>query len=136
MATSSTVTAGTNATATQYNDLRTDALTQYIRFFFEIKGTLTVANTQATITVPVSGSACTLTKFKHKIVSGTSATITLKRNSDTIKSGVSSTTTYANETSGLSNTSLSDGDELVIDITAVSGSPETLRVLVYATETI
>lgn len=133
MSVSSVAVAGTNATATQYNDLRTDAITQYRRFYFEIKGTLTVATGQSTITVPAS---MTVTKIKHKIVSGTSATITVKVNSSTIKSGISATTTYANETSGLSNTSLVEGDELVIDITGISASPATLRVLVYATETI
>lgn len=134
MATSSAVVAGTNATATQYNDLRTDAITRYVRFYFEIKGTLVVANTQATVTVPVSGSSMTITKIKHKIVSGTSATITVKRNSDTVKASVSATTSYADETASLTNTSLTDGDELVIDITGVSASPATLRVLVFATE--
>jgi hypothetical protein len=136
MSTSSAVTAGTNATATQYNNLRTDAITRYVRFYFEIQGSLVTGTGLGTITVPVSGSSMTVTKIKHKIVSGTSATVTVKVNSSTIKSGITATTTYADETASLSNTSLADGDELVVDITGVSGSPSTLRVLIFATEVI
>jgi hypothetical protein len=133
MSTSSAVTAGTNATATQYNNLRTDAITRTRYLWFEIKGTLTVANGQATIAIP---NSMTVTKIKHRIVSGTSATITVKQGAGNIKASITSTTTFASETSGLTNTALVEGDEVVIDVTGISASPTTLRVLVYVTETI
>jgi hypothetical protein len=133
MSVASAIVTGTNATAAQYNNVRTDAITRTRYLVFEIKGTLAVATGQATIPIP---NSMTVTKIKHKIVSGTSATITVKVNSSTIKASVSATTSYASETSGLTNTSLVEGDEVIIDITGISGSPATLRVVVYVTETI
>lgn len=130
MSQSTAVTAGTNATASQYNNLRTDAITQYRRFWFEIPGTLVVANDQATIVVP---AAMTVTKIKHKVKSG-SCTFRVQADSTDVKAGIAASTSYANETS-ISNPSITEGQELNIDITAVS-SADTLRVLVYATETI
>lgn len=132
MSTSSAVTAGINATATQYNDLRTDAITRYIRYWFEVAGSLSVADDQQTITVPATQ---TVTKIKHRVKSG-SATMNVKKVDGTvIKNGISVGTSYASETSGFTNTALSEGDELKLDLTAVS-SADTLRVLIYATETI
>lgn len=132
MSVSSGVTAGVNATAQQYNDLRTDAITQYRRFWFEVAGSLSVLDEQMVIAVPAN---MTITKIKHRVKSG-SATLRVKKTDGTIiKSGISVGTSFANETSGFSNTSLSEGDELQLDLTGVSAA-DTLRVLIYATETI
>lgn len=133
MSTSSPATAGTNATAQQYNDLRLDAITRKVRVLMSIKGILVVSNGQVKIPIP---AAMTLARICHIIRSGTSATITVKRNTDTVKSGISVTTTYAVETTGLSNTSFAAGDDLILDITAVSGSPTDISVLVEFTETL
>lgn len=133
MATSSTATAGTNATAQQYNDLRLDAITRKVRPLMSIKGVLVVANGQVKIPIP---SEMTLSRICHLIQSGSSATITIKRNTDTVKSGISTTTTYTVETSGLSNTTFAAGDVLILDITGVSGSPTDISVVVEFTETL
>ena len=44
---SSAVVAGTNITADQGNNIRTDALTRYVRFLFEVKGALVVGDNQS-----------------------------------------------------------------------------------------
>jgi len=133
MSISSDTTAGTNATATQYNDLRTDTITQLRRFFFEIKGTLVTGDGLQVIPLPVD---MTITKIKHRVVSG-SATLRIRNatTGDVIKSNISIGTSYGNETTGLANTTASEGDEISVDLTGVS-SADTLRVLVYATEII
>lgn len=132
MSESAAAVAGTNATAEQYNDLRTDAITRLVRFYFNIEGSISAATALQVITVP---AGMTITKIKHRLKSGT-ATMTVKTVAGaTIKSGISVTSSYASETTGLSNTTLAEGDELQIDFTAVS-SADTLRVLVYCTETI
>lgn len=131
MSVSVAVTAGINATAAQYNDLRTDAITQFRRFFFEIKGSLVVGDGQSVIPVPAN---MTVTKIKHKVTVG-SATIRVVADANTIKASMAVGTSYANETTGFTNTSLLEGVELKVDVQAVS-SAENLRVLVYATEII
>jgi hypothetical protein len=130
MSVSSAVVAGTNATAQQHNDVRTDAITQFRRFYFEIKGTIVAGTGQAKITVP---AGMTVTKIKSKLDAGT-ATITVKADATTVKSGISVISSYANETS-ITNPTLTEGQELIIDVTAAAGA-DTLRVLVYATEII
>lgn len=132
MSVSTATIAGVNATAQQYNDLRTDAITQLRRFYLEVAGSLYVANGLATITVP---AAMTLTKIKHRVVSG-SATLKVDLVSGTVlKASIAVGTSYANETTGFTNTALAEGDEIQINLTGVS-SADTLRVLVYATEII
>lgn len=131
MATSSTATAGTNATSTQYNDLRTDAITRYIRAVFEIPGSLAVANDQQVLPIPAT---MTITKIKHRVESG-SCTLRIQKDTSDVKAGMSVGTSYTNETSGLTNTSAVEGEELRLDLTAVS-SASGLHVIVYMTETI
>ena len=75
----------------------------------------------------------TVTKIKHKVVSG-SATLRVKADSTDVKAGIAVSTSYANETS-ITNPTLTEGQELIIDFPAVSRAV-TLRVLVYATEII
>lgn len=130
MSTSSAAVAGTNATAQQYNDLRSDAITQFRRFYFEIKGTIVTGTGQAKITVP---AGMTVTKIKTKLDAGT-ATITVKADATTVKAGIGVIASYANDTV-ITNPTLTEGQELIIDVTAIAGA-DTLRVLVYATETI
>lgn len=127
---SSAVVAGTNATATQYNNLRTDAITRYLRFYFTVEGSISAANGLQVITVP---AALTVTKIKHKCVSGSGTLRVITVAGTTIKSGMSVTTSYTDETSSFSNTALAEGDELQIDLTAAT-SLVTLRVLVFCTE--
>ena len=128
MSASSTATAGTNATATQYNDLRTDAINERRVVLFEIKGSLVTGDDQVKIPVPYDA---TVTKIRAKLTSG-SATIRFMKGATTVKSGISVGTSYADETS-ITNPSLtSNDDDLDLDITAVS-SADTLRGMVFFT---
>lgn len=130
MSVSSAAVAGTNATAQQYNDLRSDAIEERRVILFEIKGTLTVADDQVKIPIPYAG---VVTKVRAKVTSG-SATIRLMQGATTVKSGIAVGTSYADETS-ITNPNISQsGDELDVDITAVS-SGDTLRGQIYVTVT-
>lgn len=132
MSTSSAAVAGTNATAQQYNDLRSDAITRYIRIYIEVAGPLAIEDSVAVVTIPAT---MTLTKIKHKVVSG-SATLRVKTVAGAaIKSGIAVSTSYANETSGFSTSGFVENDEIQLDLTGVS-SADTLRVELFLTETI
>jgi hypothetical protein len=131
MAVSSAVTAGINATATQYNNLRTDAITQKRRFLFEVKGGLVVGNGQVELTIPAN---MTLTKIVHKVESG-SATIRVMADATQLKAGISVGTSYAAETTSFDNTALTQHQELKVDITG-SSSGDTLRGYIECTEII
>lgn len=131
MSTSANVTAGNNAKASEYNDLRTDAITRYIRYVFEVKGTLVTGNTQGPrYLVPASQ---TVTKIKTKLEAGT-ATVRIKKDSTDVKAGVSVTSTAADD-STITSPSLTENQVLTLDITAVSSASD-LIVEVFATETI
>lgn len=131
--TSSQATAGTNATADEYNDLRTDAIERYVRFQFEVKGTLVVGNEQGPrFIVP---DEMTVQEIKHKIASGTSATIRIQKDTSDVDASISVTTSMGSETS-ISSPSLTEDEVLTLDITAVSGSPTDLLVQVLCKETL
>lgn len=133
MAQSSEVTAGTNATATQYNDLRTDAITRERVYVFEIKGVLVTGNEQGPkYIVPADA---TVNAIKHKIGSGTSATVRVQKNTTDVDAGISVGTSVAEENT-ITSAGLTEDQVLSLDITAVSGSPEDLLVQVITTETI
>lgn len=128
---SSAVSAGDDGTATQHNNLRTDAITRYVRFPFEVKGPLIVGDEQGPRFIVPAGM--TVTAIKHKIASGTSATIRIQKNTTDVDASISSTTTMATETS-ITSAALTEDQILSLDITAVSGSPADLFVEVLCTE--
>lgn len=131
--TSSVVVAGTNATATAVNAIRTDTITRYVRYMFEVKGPLAVADEQGPrYIVP---AAMTVTSITHKITSGTSATFRVQKDTTDIDNGIVAGTSAATDSSPVS-AALAADQVLTLDITAVSGSPDTLLVIVKATETL
>lgn len=133
MAQSSAVTAGTNATVTQFNNLRTDAITRERVYVFEVQGTLVTGNEQGgRYIVPANA---TVVAIKHKIGSGTSATIRIQKDTTDVDASISVGTSVAEETT-ITTPSLSEDQVLSLDITAVSGSPADLLVQVITTETI
>lgn len=133
MATSSAVTAGTNATATQYNNVRTDAITRERVYVFEVQGTLTIANEQGgRYIVPANA---TVVAIKHVIGTGTSATIRIQKDTTDVDASISVGTSVAEETT-ITTPSITENQILSLDITAVSGSPTNLIVEVQTTETI
>ena len=133
MPTSSAVVAGTNATATQYNNLRTDAITRERVYVFEVQGSNIVGDEQGgKYIVP---AAATVVAIKHKIASGTSATFRIQKDTTDIDASIVAGTTVAEETS-LTSAALTEDQVLSLDITAVSGSPTGLLVQVITSETI
>lgn len=129
--TSSAVVAGTNATASDHNAVRTDAITRYVRFPFEVKGSLIVGDEQGQrYIVP---AAMTVTAIKHKITSGTSATFRIQKDTTDVDNGIASTSSIATDSSPVS-ASLAADQILSLDITAISGSPVDLFVEVLCTE--
>lgn len=133
MATSSTATAGTNATATQYNDLRTDAITRERVYVFEIKGSIIVGDEQGPkYIVP---AAATVTKIKHRIASGTSATFRIQKDTTDIDNSIVAGTSVATDSSPVS-AALAADQVLSLDVTAISALPVDLLVEVVTTETI
>lgn len=129
---SSAVTAGTNATAVQYNNLRSDALRRLVRFVFQIKGALAVENDAGNAyLLPVN---MTVVGIKHKLEAG-SATIRLKSGSNTIKSSISVTTSVATETSSFTTTALVADERLQLDITGATNA-EDLTVILLCEETL
>lgn len=133
MPTSSAVTAGTNATASQYNNLRTDAITRERVYVFEVQGANIVGDEQGgKYIIPASS---TVVAIKHKIASGTSATFRVQKDTTDVDAGVVAGTTVAEETS-ITSAALTEDQVLSLDITAVSGSPTGLLVQVITSETI
>jgi hypothetical protein len=130
---SSAVTAGTDAVASDINNIRTDAITRERVYVFEVFGTLAVGDEQgAKYIVPANS---TVTKIKHKIDSGTSATFRIQKNTTDVDSGIVAGTSVATDSS-ISSASLTADQVLSLDITAISGSPTWLIVQVTTTETI
>lgn len=133
MSTSSAVVAGTNATASQYNNLRTDAITRERVYVFEIKGSIIVGDEQGPkFIVPAN---MTVVAIKHKIGSGTSATFRIQKDTTDVDNSIVAGTSVAEETS-FSSAGLTENQVLSLDVTAVSGSPVDLLVEVQTTETI
>ena len=133
MAVSSVTTAGQTATATQYNDVRTDAITRERVYVFEIKGALVTGDEQGPKYVVPANS--TVTGIKHKIASGTSATFRVQKNTTDIDNAIVATSTVAEDTTPVT-AALTEDQVLSLDITAVSGSPVDLLVQVTTTETV
>lgn len=130
---SSAVTAGTNAEASHYNNLRTDAITRTRIYVFEVYGTLSVGDEQGpAYIVPY---AATVTSIKYKIFSGTSATIRIQKDTTDVDNSISATTTVATDSSPTS-AALAADQVLSLDITAISGGAAHLLVEVITTETV
>ena len=130
---SSAVVAGTNAVASEANNIRTDALTRYTRFLFEVKGALVVGNNQgAEYVIP---NAMTVRSIQYYIDSGTSATFRIQEDTTDVDSGIAATSTVSEDTS-FANASLARLAKLSMDITAISGSPVHLVIIVECTETL
>ena len=125
---SSSVTPGVNATAEQYNDLRTDALTRRRTYVFEIKGVVVVGDEQGPRYIVINPTE-TVVAIKHNIKSGTSATFRLQKNTTDIDAGIVASTSVAEETT-ITSAGLTDDQVLTLDVTAISGSPENLLVQV------
>ena len=138
---SSAVTAGNNAKASEYNNLRTDVTshthdgTDTARakanrgFTWYLDGTSIVADeVGAKYIVP---QAMTVVSIQHKTVSGT-ATIRVQKDTTDVDASMSVTSSYASETS-LTSASLTAGQVLTLDITAVS-SCVGLTVIVECTQ--
>ena len=125
--------AGTNATAPQYNNLRTDAITRERVYVFEIKGSIVTGDEQGPkYIVPAN---MTVVAIKHKISSGTSVTFRIQKNTTDVDASIAATTSVAEETS-ITSAALTENQILSLDITAISGSPVDLLVEVQTTETI
>ena len=134
MAISTPVTAGVNATAGQHNDVRTDAITRQTIYVFEVKGTLVTGDGQgATHIIKKTG---TVTKIKHIINNGTgTATIEIAKSGATVDSGVSVTTTAADDSS-ISSPAVTENQLLTLNIDAVGSSAANLVVQVFVDETL
>lgn len=129
MATSSLAVAGTNATATQYNDLRTDAIRRDSIFQFEVKDTLAVlADQGSSYLMPF---ALTVYKIKVWCEVGT-CTITVKKQTGDILTEQAVSTTPTDITTGFVTTVLNENDVLSFDIDGVS-SAEHVIVQVFTT---
>lgn len=125
---SSVVVAGTNATASERNNLRTDALTRQRIYKFEIKGTLVAGDEQGgTFIVPRNE---TVKSIRYGIVSGTSATFRIQHTTTDVEAGISATTSDTEQKTGIDDPNLTEGERLSLDITAISGSPTHLLVQV------
>ena len=133
MPTSSEVTAGTNATAQEANNIRADAIIRERVYVFEIQGAIVTGVEQGgKYIVPASS---TVTSIKHKIASGTSATFEIQKNTTTVDAGVVAGTSVASET-GITSAALTTDQVLSLDVTGISGSPVDLLVEVITTENI
>ena len=133
MATSSVAVAGTNATATQYNNLRSDAIIRERVYVFEVKGSIILSDEQGPkYIVP---TAMTVTKIKHRIASGTSATFRIQKDTTDVDNSIVAGTSVATDSSPVS-AALAADQVLSLDVTAISGSPVDLLVEVVTTENI
>jgi len=129
MSTSSDVTAGTNATAAQYNNLRVDAIKRDAVLIFEIEDTVPVQDDQGGhYIVPED---MTIYKLSHKLEAGT-ATVVIKKNGSTTIESLSVTSSYTEQTSSIDVTTLTKGDRIQINVTAASGASD-LMVMIHAT---
>jgi hypothetical protein len=129
MATSSTVTAGTNATDDQYNDLRTDAIRRDTIFQFEVEDVLFVQDEQGGSYV--APYAYTVTKVKVWCETGT-CTIRLQKNASNILASQAVSSTATDVTTGFASTAIAENDVLSMDIIGIS-SGEHVIVQIFAT---
>ena len=142
---SSDVIAGTNATGSQYNDLREDTVNLTTghnhdgvnsklivvsrAFSWYLEGGSIVDNeVGAKYIVP---QAMTVVSIRHKSVSGT-ATIRVQKDTTDVDASISVTSSVANET-GITSPALTAGQVLTLDITAAS-SLVGLTVIVECTQ--
>ena len=116
MATSSTATAGTNATAVQYNNLRTDAIRRDVIFQWEVEDDLAILDEQGGMYLAPFGY--TVTKVKAWCEAGT-CSIRLQKGTTNILANMDVTTSAADVTS-FDSASLAENDVLSMDITAVN----------------
>ena len=113
MPTSSAVVAGTNATASQYNNVRTDAITRERVYVFEIKGSIIVGDEQGPkFIVPAN---MTVVAIKHKIGSGTSATFRIQKDTTDVDNSIVAGTSVAEDTS-FSSAGLTENQVLSLDV--------------------
>lgn len=129
MSTSSLVVAGTNATAQQQNDLRTDAIRRDSVFQFEVEDVLAILNDQGgSYLMPY---AFTITKIKVWCEVGT-CTVRVKKQTGNILASQAVSTTPADITTGFTSASLAENDILSLDIIGTS-SGEHVIVQVFGT---
>lgn len=129
MSTSSNAIAGTNATATEYNNLRIDAIKRDPVFIWEVEDTVAILDEQGGhYLVPF---ACTVVEIYGKVDSG-SCTIRLQKATSDIKNSMNITSSGDSYTTSFSITSLAKGDKLSLDVTG-SSSGSGLIVLLYVT---
>lgn len=132
MATSSQVTAGNNARAQEYNDLRTDAIRRDSIYQFEVEDALAVLDAQGGgYLIPL---AQTVYKVKVWCASG-SCTIRIKTQAGNILASQAVTTTPTDVTVGFTSTALAENDRLSLDIIGNS-SGNHLIAQVFATHNI
>lgn len=82
--------------------------------------------------VPVpAGQTVTLVKARHRINSGTSVVVSLKKNGSYISDWQNITVTTTSTTTDQTDVSFSDGDLLQLVVESVSGSPQNLTFTVY-----
>jgi hypothetical protein len=138
---SSTVTAGNNAKASEYNNLRTDLTThthdgtdtarakENRAFAFGISGGVVVANEVGMkYIVPQN---MTVIAIKHKTGSGT-ATIRIQKDTTDVDASISVTSSVATETT-ITSATLTAGEVLTLDVTAASSCVD-LFVIVECTQ--
>lgn len=112
---SAAVLAGTDATASDHNNARKDALTRW--FKFEVLGTLVVANTQGgSYLIPFAG---TVISTRTKTDSGT-ATVRINADATVVDSGIAVTSTAATDSTIGGTAAVTNNQVLTMDITAIS----------------
>jgi len=117
---------GNDITAAERNAVRQDALTRM--FVFDIPGTLATGDEQGpAYIIPEAG---VVTKIVHKIASGTSATFRIQKDTTDVDAGVVASAAVATESS-ITSDALTAGQVLTLDITAISGAPAHLSVMVF-----
>ena len=132
MAVSSAVVAGTNATATAVNNIRTDAVSRRRIYSFIVVGALATGDEQGARYIVENTE--TVVGIKHYIKSGTSCTFRIQKDTTDIDASIAAGTSVAEETS-ITSSGLTENQILTLDITGVSGSPDTLTVQVITTYT-
>lgn len=129
---SSEAVAGTNATAPQYNNLRTDAITRTRIYVFEIPYAVIVGDEQGGRFLIQEGG--TVTAIKHKLGTGT-ATIRVQKNTTDVDSGISVTSSAGEETA-ITTPAVSEDQVLTLDVTAASSDADKLLVQVQVEYTV
>lgn len=128
------------ATATHTHTSSPVTKTVRIPHTFTISGEVKVAsgddNYIPPFFVPVpAGQAVKVVALRHRINSGTSATVLLMRNGSSL-SPFTSTVTTTTGTTDPADVTLADGDSLALVVNAVSGTPKNLTCTVYLDYTV